>query len=48
MEPAAETVPDSEILFYCEQCSTVFLDGRDADAHWAISGHEMYRLAPAG
>ena len=47
MAPAAETVPESEILFFCEQCSTVFLDERDADAHGAIPGHDMYRLAPA-
>jgi hypothetical protein len=47
MEHAAETVPESEILFFCEQCSTVFLDERDADAHGATSGHDMHRLVPA-
>lgn len=43
----AGTVPEVEVLFYCEQCVTVFLDGRDADAHGAISGHPMHKLAPA-
>ncbi|MEW5841296.1 hypothetical protein [Nitrososphaera sp.] len=41
-----ETVPDAEVLFYCEQCSLVFLDPRDASAHEAISSHAMHRLAP--
>lgn len=46
MGAEAGTVPELDIVFYCEQCATVFLDGRDADAHSTISGHSMHKLAP--
>jgi hypothetical protein len=44
--PKAGTVPELEVLYYCEHCSTVFLDGRDAAAHGTISAHSVHKLAP--